>query len=366
MEESPDKDVENVTLEKNKVKKDTIELVANKIYDKITMLFNERRKRLGIKGGANIEEPTANYNSFDLDDNGNLTFVRNNEDIYIGNINERRLNSPSRMIKTLGVNRLKLMGFSNITDEDICPYRARYKEARKKVRKLNENLDERSKEIKSSSTTDAEAIELMEITSKDIDTTIKVVEQDMPFIEPGQRDKLLPLRELERLDKQLRTIKGSLKVAVAKRVDLKAHTEHKERKLSEVQKPTYSDDQITMIEDRIKELRDELNQRDEEIDILKGEASNQINQIRESITKFLDKETGTLGETIRTLFKERGITIVSILTAVGLAVGVLIEALYGCPRVSINKSGNNSGGDKKGGGGAGEWVKKQLKAVSWL
>ena len=93
LEESPDKDVENITLEKNKVKKDTIELVANQIYDKITMLFNERRKRLGIKGGANTEEPTANYNSFDLDDNGNLTFVRNNEDIYLGNINEGP-NSP--------------------------------------------------------------------------------------------------------------------------------------------------------------------------------------------------------------------------------------------------------------------------------
>ena len=107
-----------------------------------------------------------------------------------------------------------------------------------------------------------------------------------------------------------------MKVAIAKLVDLKARIEHEERKLSEVQKPAYSDDQTTMIEDRIKNLRDELNQRDKEINILKGEASKQINQIRESITKFSDKETGTLGERISTLFKEQGITIVSILTAV--------------------------------------------------
>ena len=40
---------------------------------------------------------------------------------------------------------------------------------------------------------------------------------------------------------------------------------------------------------------------------------------------------GTLGERIRTLFKEQGITIVSILTAVGMAIGVLIEALLGGP-----------------------------------
>ena len=45
--------------------------------------------------------------------------------------------------------------------------------------------------------------------------------------------------------------------------------------------------------------------------------------------KFLDKETGTLGEKIRTFFKEQGITIISILTALGMTLGVLIEALLG-------------------------------------
>ena len=122
-----------------------------------------------------------------------------------------------------------------------------------------------------------------------------------------------------------------MKVAIAKCVNLKSRIERKERKLSEVQDPKYSDDQIGMIEDRIKKLRDELTERNKEIDILKGEASKQINQIRDSITKFLDKETGTLGERIRTLFKEQGITIISILTALGMTLGVLIEALLGGP-----------------------------------
>ena len=186
------------------------------------------------------------------------------------------------------------------------------------------------KAIESPSTTDAEAIEMIEITSKDIDTTVNDVEQDTSFIKPDDRDKLLPLRELEGLNKQLiminRTIKGSLKVAITKRVDLKARIEHEERKLNEIQDPTYSNDQINMIEDRIKRLRNELDERNKEIDILKGEASKQIYQIRESIMKFLDNETGTLGERIRILFKEQGVTIVSILTAVGMAIGVLIEA----------------------------------------
>ena len=122
-----------------------------------------------------------------------------------------------------------------------------------------------------------------------------------------------------------------------------------------------------MIKGRINKLRGELTERNKEIDILKGEASQQINLIRESITKFLDKETGTHGERIRTLFKEQGIRIVSMLTAVGMAIGVLLEALLGGPSVSTttNTSGGTSSGDGKG-GGAREWIKNKLKALSQL
>ena len=274
LETSLDKDVGNITLEKHNVKEDMIELVANQIYDKITKLFNEMRNRLGIKGGANTVESIRDYDSFDIDDNGNLTFIRKNEVIGLGNINEG-LDSPSKMIKKVGVNRLRLMGFRNITDEDIYPYRARYKDAKEKVRKLNENLNERSKAIESSSTTDAEAIEMIEMTSKDIDTTVKGVEQDTSFIKPDDKDKLLPLRELEGLDKQLRTIRGSLKAAIAKCINLEGdRSEHERRKLNEIQDPTYSDDQRHMIDDRIKKLRDELNERNEEINILKMKLLN--------------------------------------------------------------------------------------------
>ena len=88
LETSPDKDVGNITLEKCKVEEDTIELVSNQMYDKITKIFNERRKRLSIKGGDKIVKPIRNYDSFDLDDNGNLTFTYKNEVIDFGNFNE--------------------------------------------------------------------------------------------------------------------------------------------------------------------------------------------------------------------------------------------------------------------------------------
>ena len=77
---------------------------------------------------------------------------------------------------------------------------------------------------------------------------------------------------------------------------------------------------------RIDALNDELATRQESTDLLKGRLKNQITSFKETIVKVLDKDT-SLGEKIRTLFREQGITIASILTAIGMAIGVLVEAL---------------------------------------
>ena len=80
-------------------------------------------------------------------------------------------------------------------------------------------------------------------------------------------------------------------------------------------------------------LNDELATRQESIDLPKGRLKNQITSFKETIAKVLDKDT-SLGEKIRTLFREQGITIASILTAIGMAIGVLVEVLllhgWGC------------------------------------
>ena len=189
LNESTDEDAIEMTEKvKDLLKKDTIELVANQIYDKFTIFFNNDRKRFGIQGGEPIKEPIREYQNFKLTKNGKLSYKYKKTVIDFGNINNR-LKAPWE-IRRLGVAKLRLMGFKSITDEDTHPYRNRYKKAREDIMKLNENLDERSKAIESSSTTDVEAIELMEMTSKDIDG----LEQETSFIEPTERDKLLPLR----------------------------------------------------------------------------------------------------------------------------------------------------------------------------
>ena len=86
--------------------------------------------------------------------------------------------------------------------------------------------------------------------------------------------------------------------------------------------------------------------------------------MRELIMKFLERETGTLGERIRTLFKEQGITIVSILTALGMTLGVLTEALLAGLSRSTPTSESTTTSDKKS--EAREWVKNKLKALSQL
>ena len=77
---------------------------------------------------------------------------------------------------------------------------------------------------------------------------------------------------------------------------------------------------------RINDLNEDLKIRQESINLLKGRLKNQITSFHETIARILDKNT-SLAVKIRTLFREQGITIASILTAIGMAIGVLVEAL---------------------------------------
>ena len=79
---------------------------------------------------------------------------------------------------------------------------------------------------------------------------------------------------------------------------------------------------------------------------------------------MLDKDT-SLGEKIRTLFREQGITIASILTAIGMAIRVLVEALLrgGGAAAASGVGGEPPPKDEKG---LKEWVRSKLKALASL
>ena len=200
------------------------------------------------------------------------------------------------------------------------------------------------------------------------DNSIKLIETSLTETgaEASTQTGGLTLRELEGLDGELRTISGSLRSAITKSIAKQVDIDRENRKLEGMANDeTYSDEQREEVRARLQRFQDEQKAINEQIRILKGRYSNQIYQIRESIMKFLDKETGTLGERIRTLFKEQGITIVSILTALGMTLGVLIEALLGGPSTTNTPAPQSAiTSDKKG--GAREWIKNKLKALLQL
>ena len=101
----------------------------------------------------------------------------------------------------------------------------------------------------------------------------------------------------------------------------------------------------------MKKLADDLKAREESIDILKGK---------------LDSQVTTLREKVQTLFREQGITIVSILTALGMVIGFLVEALLPSGGGSTSQTNPEKGGDDNKDSGAKEWIKNKLKALASL
>ena len=115
---------------------------------------------------------------------------------------------------------------------------------------------------------------------------------------------------------------------------------------------------------RIDALNDELTIRQESINLLKGRLKNQITSFKETIAKVFDKDT-SLAEKIRTLFREQGITIASILTAIGMAIRVLVEALLpgGGGAAAASGGGEPPPKDEKG---LKKWIRNKLKALASL
>ena len=224
-------------------------------------------------------------------------------------------------------------------------------------------LNKAAEELPSESDiTKVDDIELQEIAEK----TSGIISQ-IKDVQTDTEDLLEhPLRELLGLDKQLRSIRGSLKVEVAKKVELEEHIAKERRKLEEFREypGEYDDAMKEDIAKRIDALNDELATRQESIDLPKGRLKNQITSFKETIAKVLDKDT-SLAEKIRTLFREQEITIASILMAIGMATGVLVEALLpgGGAAMASGGGGEPPPKDEKGSKG---WIRNKFKALASL
>ena len=161
---------------------------------------------------------------------------------------EGKLKSVGVLVDILGKNRICRLGF-NIPVNQIT--------ARQAVM-LNKAAEELPSE---SDITGVDDIELQEIAEKasDIISQIKDIQTDREDLFEDPSHKLLGL------DKQLRSIRGSLKVEVAKKIELEEHIAKEHRKLEEFREyPRVYDDAIGEdITKQIDALNDELATRQE-------------------------------------------------------------------------------------------------------
>ena len=81
---------------------------------------------------------------------------------------------------------------------------------------------------------------MVDQTVDNVSQTSNELQQETAFI---GGDRLLPLRELKGFDKALRTISSSLKLAVAKSVEVQNHINTEKGKLEELKDSSYTEDQ---------------------------------------------------------------------------------------------------------------------------
>ena len=264
-----------------------------------------------------------------------------------------RLKTEKTLGDILGVRKLREMGFDipiGVT-----------------ARQLFDEMNKIQKELPSASDIErANDPELIEMTEIAISADKHLLNESFRGTQTGEDDPGQPtMRELMGLDKELRSIRGSLKVEVAKKVELEQKLEKEKAKLETLKNSTDLDQDGELkrvIEAQVSKLEEDLKVRQESIDLLKGRLTDQITSFKETIAKVLDKDK-SLGERIRTLFREQGITIFSILTAIGMAVGVLVEAVL--PRsTAASTTAHGGGGDTPG--SAKEWIRNKLKALASL
>ena len=149
----------------------------------------------------------------------------------------------------------------------------------------------------------------------------------------------------------MRTIRGEYDNSYAKLARTDEHIEREKAKLSE----TSDDQQKERIRNRIADLKEERDARWEFITNQKKELQSQLSRIRDTLNKVADRDR-SLKERLSILWREQGLTIASVLTAIGMTISTLVLAL-------TPSSGGGAPTPKRP---VRDWVKKSLHALGRL
>ena len=190
---------------------------------------------------------------------------------------------------------------------------------------------------------------------KEIETSFIDLERD----ETGTQTDMTK-REMDGILKAMASVKEEIANELAKLNETDKHLTRENIKLEQA-KADNDEFQIERISSRMRELESERSARLEVINVNRDKLRSQVNRIKDTINKILKEDT-TLGERIKTLFREQGITIVSVLTAFGMIIGVIVETF-------IPTTGGTTSPSKptpKDATGVKDWIKKQLSNLGKL
>ena len=304
-----------------------------------------------LQTGGNVEPPRF-YDSFEKVD-GELR-IKGYSNVRLKSLRGGEFLSPNTISKQdSGTDALKIIGIVFGKPELST-----------KAKAVVENGVKVSGEIGESLNVDASSIiNFDEIPHEDTDlrNLVRSVIENVYINDPNQivPGTEHPYRELLGLDKKLQTMEGAYANHLIELVRKNREISNIENRLKE---DDLSDETKDMLNRALEQLKDERQPLLELVNDQRGELRVQTNRIRQTFEKMLNEDK-TLMDRLKTLFREQGITIASILTAIGMTIGVLVESI----QLALTGGGGGSSpptpkppADKQG---LKEWVKKHLQAL---
>ena len=201
-------------------------------------------------------------------------------------------------------------------------------------------------------------LEMDNISMQDLSRVIIDVEHEIRDI---SQNTDLDMREII---EQLQKVHGELTNNEGKLTSINKHIELEEQKFKDIKNDlSYSDEQRREVEKRLERLKEEHSDQQQKVSKNKKELQSQFDSIRLADEKVLDGDT-TLGEKIKTIFREKGITIIAVITAVGTIISTIVLAI----KNALGISSGSGGGSKppKDSNKVVTWLRNQLKALARL
>ena len=163
----------------------------------------------------------------------------------------------------------------------------------------------------------------------------------------------LDMREFLGIDKALTRFKGELQNNASKLSEVDEQIKGIRDELKNTQDPREQNE----LKSRLNELQQERKIRLEIASQNRKELTSQIARIRDTLYELCEDDL-SLREKVKLVFREHGLTIAAVLTAVGLLISTIVTSLAGSGSAGKSSTPSKNPNTVK------EWVKNKLKALA--